>query len=75
MIELKFSGMCEGCGCADIEANCVQLISGNKYWTAKCVHYTACINARKNLIDKTEQLLQARRRTPNEEESGAQRTP
>ena len=75
MIELKFSGMCDGCGCADLEVDYIQPILGTKVWKVKCIHREACMSARQKLVDETEQLLQARRRTPNEEESGAQRTP
>lgn len=41
MIEIKFTGMCEGCQCADLEAH--QLITNSGYkWVVLCNHNNAC---------------------------------
>lgn len=41
MIEIKFTGMCESCQCADLEAH--QLITNSGYkWVVLCNHNNAC---------------------------------
>ena len=41
MIEIKFTGMCEDCRCADLEAHCFRTDTGN-IWIVTCNHNDAC---------------------------------
>lgn len=41
MIEIKFTGMCEDCRCADLEVHCLRRDTGDK-WIVTCSHKYAC---------------------------------
>ena len=41
MIEIKFTGMCEGCQNADLEAHSLRTNTGYK-WIVTCSHNEAC---------------------------------
>ena len=41
MIEIKFTGMCEGCQYADLEAHRFRTNTGYK-WVVSCDHNDAC---------------------------------
>lgn len=45
MIEIKMSGLCEGCDKADLTLDCMELenfYETKKEWTIKCIHNEAC---------------------------------
>ena len=46
MIEIKLTGMCEGCTHADLELDCMDYYvfhgKERKEWTVKCKHAYAC---------------------------------
>ena len=46
MINLEFTGMCAGCKVADLELTVLESFSGEKMWSARCMHRRACIAAR-----------------------------
>ena len=43
MIDIKYSGMCEGCQYADLEFDCAELNTGEKIWHIRCIHTIACL--------------------------------
>lgn len=61
MIDLKFSGMCKDCVCADLEVICTELEDFQddgikKHWEVRCIHSTAC----NKMEDKTIKRLEER---------------
>lgn len=51
MIEIKMTGMCEGCGHADLELTPLYSIGGTK-WSLICIHNNACVIMRKRVTDE-----------------------
>lgn len=45
MVELKFSGMCEGCLCARIDVDYLKYENGERLWMVKCECEGACYRA------------------------------
>ena len=43
MILLKFTGMCEGCGRADLRLSKLESINGEREWFVNCEHRLACL--------------------------------
>ena len=53
MIRIEMDGMCKSCMYADLELDCVYLdISGQKFWTIKCIHRDACDNMETKTINR-----------------------
>lgn len=48
MIEIKFTGMCEDCPCADLEVHCFMTGSINR-WVIQCTHHNACVRTKARL--------------------------
>lgn len=43
MIKIVFEGKCENCLAVDLEIDRVEnYFTGEKYWTVKCIHESAC---------------------------------
>jgi len=40
---LKFTGMCEGCGRADLRLSKLESINGEREWFVNCEHRLACL--------------------------------
>ena len=51
MIEIKMTGMCEGCGHADLQLVPPYNIGGTK-WSLICIHNNACVIMRKRVTDE-----------------------
>lgn len=58
MIEIKMTGMCEGCPNADLELDCMMAdeIAGTmkKVWSVKCIHEHVCKAAAEKYMEKKE---------------------
>lgn len=52
-IGIIFGGMCEGCGQADLDLDCAELL-GERYWSIRCNHERACIAARQKALSEAE---------------------
>lgn len=48
MIEIKFTGVCEDCRCADLVLDKTDFYSGDVAWNIFCTHAPAC----KKWLDK-----------------------
>lgn len=42
MIEIKYTGMCEGCTCSDLELSDIRSNDGERMWFLHCNHKSAC---------------------------------
>ena len=59
MINLEFTGMCEGCEIADLELATQEFFSGKRVWTVSCSHRRACLTARDKIKDEFAQVDRA----------------
>jgi len=58
MIELRFTGMCEGCQHADlklVEENSYADFQRYKEWYAKCIHESACLAMKDKTVSREKQ--------------------
>ena len=63
MIEIKLTGMCEGCTLADIDIQSVELEANGrlyqKNWYAYCIHKDACEAIRDKMIEQQKVIDQS----------------
>ena len=52
MIEIKMTGMCEGCCYADLELIHLETIGYGKQWMVNCIHNNACVIMKKRVTDE-----------------------
>lgn len=54
MIEIKMTGMCEGCEYADLDVGYIDTYDGKRMWVVECRHRAACERARKETEHQTQ---------------------
>ena len=54
IIDIMFSGICKGCGHADLELLSAESYLGQKFWAVRCNHARACEAAWEKALSEAE---------------------
>ena len=63
MVELKFTGFCEGCKCSELELYKIETLGEGTAWSVRCRHRQACILARQHLVKEMDAKTKEQEKT------------